>query len=47
MSADVVAAASIGLPLVGAGVSEAAMRETPAIAQAIRGALACLQAHRA
>lgn len=47
MSADVVAAASIALPLVGANVSEAAMRETPAIAQAIRGALACLQAHRA
>ncbi|MDB5803088.1 MAG: NADPH-dependent reductase [Betaproteobacteria bacterium] len=47
MSAEIVEEASIALPLVGAGLDEAGMLRTPAIADAIGAALACLQARLA
>ncbi|MDZ7938021.1 MAG: NADPH-dependent FMN reductase [Rhodoferax sp.] len=43
MSAVIVEAASISLPLLGAHTTEAAMAESPAITQAIRDALVALQ----
>jgi chromate reductase len=44
MSARVVEEASVAIPLLGSGLSAAGMVETPAVARAIAGALAALQA---